>query len=48
MYVSRVSGGRGFVCAGGVMMQLFGCRGCVHGASSRCSGVAFFFRVRSV
>ena len=40
MYMSRVSGGRGFVCAGGAMMKLSGFCGCVHGASGRCFGVA--------
>ena len=48
MYMSRVSGGRGFVCAGGAMMKLPGFRGCVHGASGRCYSVALFVRVRSV
>jgi hypothetical protein len=31
-----------YVCAGGVMVNLSGCCGCVHGASGRCSGVALF------
>ena len=43
MYVSRVSGGRGFMCASGAMMKLSGFRGCVHGAYGRCYGVALFF-----
>ena len=47
MYVSRDSGGREIVCAGRVMMKLSGFCGCVHGASRRCYGVAFF-RFRSV
>ncbi len=42
MYVSRVSGGRGFVGACGATMKLSGFRGCVHGASGRCFGVALF------
>ena len=42
MYVSRVSGERGFVCAGGDMVNLSGFCGCVHGASGRYSGVARF------
>ena len=48
IYVTRVSGGRGFVCASAAMMKLSGNRGCVHGASGRYSGVALFVRVRSV
>ena len=42
MYASRVFGEQVFVYAGGDMMKLSGCCGCVHGASGRCSGVARF------
>ena len=40
--MSRVSSERGSVCAGGVMVKLSGFCGCVHEASSRCSGIARF------
>ena len=48
MYASRIFGGQMCVCAGGEMVKLSGCCGCVHGASGRCSGVARFVRGRSV
>jgi hypothetical protein len=49
IYLSRDSSERGFVCAsGGAMVKLSRFWGYVHGASGRCSGVAIFFRVRSV
>ena len=42
MYVSRVFGEQGFVCAGGNMVKLPEFCGCIHGAFGRCSGVARF------
>ena len=42
MYVSRVFGEQGFVCAGGNIVKLSGFCGCFHGAFGRCSGVARF------
>ena len=48
IYSSRDFGVLVLVCAGGDMVKLSGCCGCVHGASGRCSGVALFFQVRSV
>jgi hypothetical protein len=42
MYASRVFGEQVFVCAGGDMVKLSWCCGCVHGASGRCSGVSRF------
>jgi hypothetical protein len=47
-YVSRISGKRGFVYAGGAILKLSVFCGCVHGASGRCYGVALFDLVCSV
>ena len=41
-YASRVFGEQVFVCAGGDMVKLSGCCGCVHGAAGKCSWVARF------